>query len=199
MARQMHLSVIINLIIFHVLCSLRMVRKSLPVAIALLVAFPANEAIYAAGALEENDYRTCVGELDSAPGCDQLNEPNAARTHLCRGIGFRAQGDSDHAIAEINEAIRLKPNFAMAFCFRGLQYDAEGDQELAIADYNEAIALDPAFLQSAGNNRAVAYFHKKDYNGAVANFSELIVRYPTNRPARVFRGAIYALMGNYHC
>jgi tetratricopeptide (TPR) repeat protein len=78
-----------------------------------------------------------------------------------------------------------------------LQYDAEGDQELAIADYNEAIALDPAFLQSAGNNRAVAYFHKKDYNGAVANFSELIVRYPTNRPARVFRGAIYALMGNY--
>src|SRR5260370_20736023 len=141
----------------------RMARKNVLVATVLLVACANSEAIHASGTLEDNDYRTCVSDHNPTPACDQLEESNLATMHLCRGIGFRDRGERDRAIAEFSEAVRLRQNFAQAFCFRGLEHDDAGDQELAILDYNQSIFLDPAFLESAGTNRSVAYFHKKDY------------------------------------
>src|ERR1700721_1336437 len=72
-----------------------------------------------------------------------------------RGFAYDVKGDHDRAIADYNEAIRLKPDYAQAVRFkpdyaiafknRGLAYNAKGDRDLAIADFNEAIRLKPDY------------------------------------------------------
>jgi len=44
-----------------------------------------------------------------------------------RGAAYNEQGDTDRAIADFNEAIRLNPNSAMAFNHRGSAYLDKGD------------------------------------------------------------------------
>jgi len=56
---------------------------------------------------------------------------------------YRNKGDNDRAIADFNEAIRLKPNDASAYNNRGLAYAAKGDDDHATADFNEAARLKP--------------------------------------------------------
>ena len=69
-----------------------------------------------------------------------------------RGFAYDVKGDHDRAIADYNEAIRLKPDYAAVFNNRGFVYDKMGDHDRAIADYNEAIRLKPD-LANAFNNR----------------------------------------------
>src|SRR5689334_10179029 len=60
-----------------------------------------------------------------------------------RGAAYRAKGDNERAVADLNEAIRLDPKLAMAYNNRGAYYNEQGDNDRAIADYNQAIRLDP--------------------------------------------------------
>ena len=52
------------------------------------------------------------------------------------------------AIADYDEAIRLKPNDAGAYLNRGIAKQKQGQYEAAIADYDEAIRLKPDFADS---------------------------------------------------
>jgi lipoprotein NlpI len=65
-----------------------------------------------------------------------------------RGLAYVAKQDSDRAIADYNEAIRIDTKSARAFFYRGIAYAAKQDSDRAIADYNEAIRLDPKYPNS---------------------------------------------------
>jgi tetratricopeptide (TPR) repeat protein len=59
-----------------------------------------------------------------------------------RGLDTRP-GDSDRAIADYSQAIRLDSSYASAYSNRGQLYYARKDNDRAIADFNDAIRLDP--------------------------------------------------------
>lgn len=45
------------------------------------------------------------------------------------GTAYADKGDYDHAIADFDQAIRLKPDLAVAYNHRGLAYKLKGERE----------------------------------------------------------------------
>ena len=60
-----------------------------------------------------------------------------------RGLAYSKKGESDKAITDCTEAIRLRPDDAVAYKNRGWAYGNKGEYDRAIADFTEAIRLDP--------------------------------------------------------
>ncbi len=73
-------------------------------------------------------------------------DPRDARALATRGNALNAKGDSDGAIADYDEAIRL--NSKDAHC-RGVVFIAKGSLAAAQADFAQANALDPKYAYAA--------------------------------------------------
>ena len=54
-------------------------------------------------------------------------------------------GDYQGAIADYNQAIKIKPDYALAYNNRGNAKYNLGDKQGAIADYNQAIQIKPDY------------------------------------------------------
>jgi tetratricopeptide (TPR) repeat protein len=63
--------------------------------------------------------------------------------YLARGESWSREGDFDRAIADLDEAIRLRPDNALAYHHRGNAWSSKGELGRALADYEVAISLDP--------------------------------------------------------
>ncbi len=59
-----------------------------------------------------------------------------------RGKAYRAKGDSDHAIRDFDEAIKLDPNDGEAFYNRGLAFRDRGETDRALQDLEQAVKYD---------------------------------------------------------
>jgi tetratricopeptide (TPR) repeat protein len=82
-------------------------------------------------------------------------------------------GDYDLAIAEFNEAIRLKPDFVAPHANLGTIYVCRGEWEKAIAKFSEALRLKPddfSFYYIRGN----IYYLIGDYDKALVDYSAAI-------------------------
>ena len=76
--------------------------------------------------------------------------------YASRGTAYLKKGDTDKAIADYSEALRLDPRDAATYYHRGNAWLGRRDYQRAIADYSEAIRLDPR-LPEASENRCCAY------------------------------------------
>jgi tetratricopeptide (TPR) repeat protein len=82
-------------------------------------------------------------------GCTAIiqsgHEPqkNLAKAFRNRGNAYAGKGQSDRAIEDFDQAIRLNPNNAEAFYNRGVALRALGQQARAIADFAKARQLNP--------------------------------------------------------
>ena len=112
-------------------------------------------------------------------GCTRLIEDpgettaNRALALYKRGLGYITRGETDRAIADYDEAIKLTPGNGLTFNERGIAYRAKGDFDRAIADFDQAITLD------SGNadiyyNRGHARLNRGEPDRAVADFDEAI-------------------------
>jgi lipoprotein NlpI len=81
-----------------------------------------------------------------------------------RGIAYYAKGELDHAIADLDEAIRLNPKDKDALANRANTYRAKGNLDRAIADYDQLVQLDP--------RNARAYFHRARFYWQGASFAK---------------------------
>src|SRR5919199_4295894 len=80
---------------------------------------------------------------------------NRAVAFYNRGNAYRYRGDTERAIADYSEAIRLKLDYALVFYNRGDAYANKSKYDHAIADFSEAIRLKPDDA-SAFNSRGIA-------------------------------------------
>ena len=88
------------------------------------------------------------------------------------------QGDTDRALADFDQAIKLDPKDALAYSNRGFAWRTKGDMARAAADYEQAIKLD-AGNASAFYNRGNAYYEKRDFDRAIADFDQALKINPT--------------------
>ena len=75
----------------------------------------------------------------------------ATRTVPVLGPLQKSFGRLDQAIADFDEAIRLKPKFAEAFTKRGHTKDHLGQYDEAMVDHDEAIRLKPDYVEAYAN------------------------------------------------
>jgi len=89
-----------------------------------------------------------------------------------RGVAYRLKGDSERAISDYGQAIRLNAKFAAAYNNRGVAYDHRGDYERALADYEQALKLKPS--AEGYFNRGNAHLAKRDYDHSIDDYNQAI-------------------------
>jgi tetratricopeptide (TPR) repeat protein len=143
---------------------------------------------------EENDYNGAIDRFNNAIGQSALPDQmiNPAVVYFYRGLAFSFKDEIDNAIADYNQAIKLKPNWAVAHNNRANLYLSKGDFERALPDLDSAVALDPNWV-TAHINRGIALVGKKDFDGAIAESTQAINLKPGPFEAEVYsnRGLAY--------
>jgi tetratricopeptide (TPR) repeat protein len=168
-----------------------------------------------------DDLNVCIDlrRVDEAiEACSRLLalNPNYAPAYYLRGVHYFNKGDSDRAISDFDQLIRLLEqhahcdlksgpacdpwadanHIAAAYGGRGAAYSQKGDDERAISDLDQAIRLDPKSAK-AYIDRAYSYNLKRDYDRAIADFDQGIRLDPNVAVAYNNRGNSYAGKGDY--
>jgi tetratricopeptide (TPR) repeat protein len=107
----------------------------------------------------------CTSFINRAAG----GKEGMASAYTNRANAYDEKGDSQRALRDYNEAIRINPDHPFAYYNRGLFYGHHGDNEHAIADYTEAIRLKPNF-GDAFKSRGAAYFSTDQPSKAAADW-----------------------------
>jgi tetratricopeptide (TPR) repeat protein len=114
---------------------------------------------------------------------------SAAKEAFDRGLAAHKQGNTQEAIAQFTQAIKLDPNYTDAYNNRGNAYYDLDDYDKAIADYAQAIKIDPGDAD-AYNNRGIAYHNLGDYDKAIADYAQAIKLDPNLAQATIIAGAL---------
>lgn len=108
---------------------------------------------------------------------------------LNRGLAHGRKGQSDRAIEDFTQAIRLRPAYASAFTSRGRQYVLKGQDDRAIQDFSQAIKFEPNPSDNfAFYNRAGAYHRKGQIDRAIPDYDRAILIDPNDASALYYRG-----------
>ena len=108
----------------------------------------------------------CTRAINSGAGRSSIKSIN----YRNRGNAYHDKGDSDRAIADYTEAIRLDPKHVNAYNGRGNIYRDKGDIDRALAEYAKAIQLDPNNAHAYAN-RGLAYEKLADFTRARSDFN----------------------------
>jgi tetratricopeptide (TPR) repeat protein len=115
-------------------------------------------------------------------------DPSFSAALTARGLAFRS-AEADYAIDDYNEAIRLNPKDSTAFHERARIYRYyKHDHTQALADFAETIRLEPG-LVAAYRERGSLYFFLRNYDGAIADYTEVIRLKP---PQSSYLGDLFA-------
>ena len=105
----------------------------------------------------------------------RYDDPKLAVLLRDRCVEWNKKQESDKAIEDCSQAIRLKPDDARAFSNRGGAYIFKDQYDRAIEDFDQAIRLNPNYAL-AFYNRALSWERKSDLQRALADlkkFAEL--------------------------
>ena len=164
-------------------------------------------SLNAASAADQADADRCkfAGELNKADegiaACDRVvSDPKMSAQDRASALSSRcgwwwAKKDSDRALTDCNESIRVYRNMAAAYLNRGNVYLSKSDLEHALADFNEALRLDPKSawgLAARGN----LYKSQGDFDHALADLNEALRLDPTYALAFFSRAEIYKSKGD---
>ncbi|MBA2398856.1 MAG: tetratricopeptide repeat protein [Bradyrhizobium sp.] len=92
------------------------------------------------GACKGTTNATRIETCSAAINASGWHYDNLAWAYANRGDAYRLKGQTDLAIADYDQAIRLEPHRSITHHNRALAYQAKGDFDRAIADYSQAIS-----------------------------------------------------------
>ncbi len=116
--------------------------------------------------------------------------PDQPLAYLGRGLIYDTMGNTDEAIADYTQAIKLNPQYSTAYYNRAVAYETQNKLDEAIADYTQAIALDPQYTDAL-NNRGLDYAQQGKTDKAIADYTQAIAIDPQEAFAYNNRGLIY--------
>jgi lipoprotein NlpI len=153
----------------------------------------------------DNDQCRFAGHLGDADAniaaCDRaISDPGISTASRAAALSNRCgwrwtKKDSDSALADCNEAIKLDPGLAVARINRGNVYLMKADAGHALDDFNAAVRLDPksGWAYSA---RGDLYENQGDFARALADLNESIRLEPEYAMAYFFRSNLYKNQGD---
>ena len=100
-------------------------------------------------------------------------DPFTANAYTNRGLARFHKGDYLGAIADYNQALRIRPGLHTAYLNRAAAYRASGDPQTALKDLDRAIALKKDFFQ-AYNNRGSLHLDLGDTKAALQDLNRAI-------------------------
>ncbi|MCA9174751.1 MAG: tetratricopeptide repeat protein [Planctomycetales bacterium] len=134
----------------------------------------------------------------SAPLYDELIKatPTDANLFLARANVYSARGESDKAVADYRQAIKLDDQYEAA-------YVSLAEAQMRLADYDGVMQTVASVMKLDPENptyfvlRGVAYRHQEKLDNAIAEFTEALKRKPDHAPALSSRGFMYYLKRDY--
>jgi tetratricopeptide (TPR) repeat protein len=96
--------------------------------------------------------------------------PNDPTSYNVRGSAYGRAGRFKEAIADFDNAIKIKPDFYQAYANRALVERRMNRDDLAFADYNQAIQINPKYAV-AYVGRGNMYRQRKQIDLALADFN----------------------------
>ena len=117
-----------------------------------------------------------------------------AEVYINRGVAKSQLGKHEGALADYDEAIRLKPNYAEAYNNRGQTNTLLGNHQDSLTDYNEAIRLKPDYAE-AYYNRGTTKVILGRYAEAIADLNEAIRSQSNSVSAYANRGSAKMNLG----
>jgi lipoprotein NlpI len=152
------------------------------------------------------DHCKFVGEIGKADegiaACDRvINDSKITARDRAAAFSSRcgwwwAKKDSDRALSDCNEAIRIDSGNADAFLNRGNAYLSKSDMERALTDFNSALRVDPKNAWAYAE-RGNLYKNKGDIDHALADLNESIRLNPSYALALFSRGDLYKSLGDF--
>jgi lipoprotein NlpI len=171
-------------------------------ALAALLMFFGTDAADAQSDLDQCKFAGVLTKADDGiAACDRLIKDSKTSAQdrasaLSNRCGWWwAKKDSDQALTDCNESIRVNRSNAAAYLNRGNVYLSKSDFEHAFADFNEAIRLDPKNAW-AHAERGNLYKNKGDFDRALADLNESIKFDPDYALAYFSRGDLYKSRGD---
>jgi tetratricopeptide (TPR) repeat protein len=153
---------------------------------------------------QTGDMAVCRGTdpAQAVPACTRIIAEGKATgdaladVYMARGYAHGRRSAFDQALADYNEAIRLKPNHLFALNNRGSELLRRNQIDQALVDLNQAIGMNPTSALPF-HNRGDAYFRKGQYDRAVADLNEAVKRDANLAQSYFLRGR--AFLGTNCC
>ena len=117
-------------------------------------------------------------------------DPFTATIYSNRGLTRYKKGDIEGALADLDQAIRMRPTLATAYLNRAAVQRANGNPTAALKDLDRAIVLQKDFFEALSNRGSVRY-DLGDSQGALVDLNRAIAL--NDRVAEPFyqRGYVY--------
>lgn len=145
-------------------------------------------------AQDRGDHKEAIRLYSLVLASSELPGEDRPAIHFNRGVSHLRSKEADRAIADFDEAIRLRTDFAEAYAYRGATYLNKNQAQKAINDLDRAIRLKPNYPDSH-YYRGVAYLGKEQPERAIPEFDEAIRLNSKYAEAYHKRGLARAMMG----
>ena len=114
----------------------------------------------------------------------------SAFAFLMRGVARYENDDLDHALADLDEALRLEPKYVPALIVRGYLWQWRNQFDKALADLDKAIELDSR-ISYAFVERGIYFYNRKEYDRALRDFQSAIDLGSRSAVIYIARGMIH--------
>lgn len=114
-----------------------------------------------------------------------------------RAAAYFVYGDRQHALDDYSAAIKLAPHSAELYYDRGVVFASQSDEAAALRDFNAAMGIDSKLVVPALLQRAKIYIARRNFSGAIADYSQAINLQRTTAVLWSDRGYAYLLQHDY--